>query len=74
MPLKFKTFEAYNIIKENFDSFIQEIDSPNIDQIKDFVNQQDDILNKYDLPKEELDKVRDSIKNTIRTQIGFSEF
>lgn len=70
---KFKEFTILQKINEDVEEFISQVEAPEASQIEDLYNSQQEILQKYDLPTDELDKINQGLEDTIRTKLGLSE-
>ena len=69
---KYQAYLAYQEINESIEDIIQEIgvDDPSALQIKDLVNNQEEIFNKYDISPTERNSIKSQVEDTIRVGLG----
>lgn len=71
---KYQAYLAYQEINESIDDIMQEIDvnSPKAGQIRDLVNNQEEIFNRYNISSMERDSIKNKIEDTIRIRLGMN--
>jgi len=71
--LNYKEYQIIQKINENIEEFTSRVDAPVASEIQAVYNQQQEILNGYDLSDSEMDNITKGLEDTIRTKLGMFE-